>query len=97
MALIIYKLKNKINDKIYIGQTIKKLSERISGYIKSNSPIGRAIRKYGLESFDISIVDIAEDKNTLNEKEKKEEYRCAHIFHPTWILPDFTDRYTQIF
>jgi len=70
MALIIYKLKNKINDKIYIGQTIKKLSERISGHIKSNSPIGRAIRKYGLESFDISIVDIAEDKNTLNEKEK---------------------------
>jgi group I intron endonuclease len=69
-ALIIYKLKNKINDKIYIGQTIKKLSERISGHIKSDSYVGRAIRKYGLESFDISIVDIAEDKNTLNEKEK---------------------------
>lgn len=70
MTLVIYKLKNRINDKIYIGKTIKKLNERISGHIKSDSYIGRAIRKYGLESFEISTIDIAEDKNTLNEKEK---------------------------
>jgi len=28
------------------------------------------MRKYGIQSFDISVIDVAEDKQTLNEKEK---------------------------
>ena len=69
--LIIYMIKNKINGKIYIGQTKRSLDQRITGHInsKNNSYIGNALRKYGLENFDISIVDQAENNEVLNDKE----------------------------
>lgn len=66
----IYKIQNKINNKIYIGQTVKCLSDRIAEHIKTKSCIGNALRKYGLESFIISIIDEADIKEILNEKEK---------------------------
>jgi predicted GIY-YIG superfamily endonuclease len=44
--VVIYKIQNKINGKIYIGQTIKKLSERIAIHIRDNKfPIAIALNK----------------------------------------------------
>jgi group I intron endonuclease len=76
----IYKIQNKINGKIYIGQTRKSLNERISGHLISNSYIGRALRKYGLQCFDISIIDMADTKEWLNGKEMEyiAFYDCKH-------------------
>lgn len=76
----IYKIQNKINGKIYIGQTRKSLNERISGHLISNSYIGRALRKYGLQCFDISIIDMADTKEWLNDKEMEyiAFYDCKH-------------------
>ena len=68
--MIIYKAENKINGKIYIGQTKNDLSKRIASHVRSNSYIGRALRKYGLESFAISVIDHADTKEVINEKEK---------------------------
>lgn len=67
--MIIYKIENKINGKIYIGQTKNKVSDRIASHITNNWPIGQALRKYGLESFTITIIDHAETKEVLDEKE----------------------------
>lgn len=71
--MIIYKIENKINGKIYIGQTIQKLSRRISSHIfpsKENvSVIDRAIKKYGIDNFVISQIDHADSIDELNEKE----------------------------
>ena len=67
--MIIYKIQNKINDKVYIGRTIKDLNERISGHLISDSYIGRALRKYGLQCFDISVIDAVNNRETLNDKE----------------------------
>lgn len=67
--MIIYKIENKINSKIYIGQTKGEIKDRLSGHILSSYPIGNALRKYGLQSFDISIIDTAISKEVLNEKE----------------------------
>lgn len=67
--MIIYKIENKINGKIYIGQTKNKVSDRIANHITNNWPIGQALRKYGLESFTITIIDHAETKEVLDEKE----------------------------
>ena len=67
--MIIYKLQNKINGKIYIGKTIKEVEQRIAEHFKAKSYIGKALRKYGLQSFDIFIMDIADDNQTLCEKE----------------------------
>jgi len=72
--MIIYKITNNVNGKIYIGQTKKALSQRIAEHIKGNAkgnktPVHRALNKYGLESFTISVIDEADTKEILNEKE----------------------------
>jgi len=68
--VIIYKIENKINKKIYIGQTKNALNNRVAGHLRNKSFIGNALRKYGLQSFDISVIDSADTKEVLNEKER---------------------------
>jgi len=69
--MIIYKIVNNINGKTYIGQTKGKLSQRLGEHIGKNlSYIGKALNKYGLESFTISIIDYADSKEVLSEKER---------------------------
>ncbi len=68
--MIIYKVINKINGKIYIGQTIYSVDSRIKGHLKGAGYFQRALRKYGIQSFDVSIIDTADNKDILNEKEK---------------------------
>lgn len=68
--MIVYKITNKINGKIYIGQTICKLNRRMANHLsRQQTPIEKAITKYGIESFEICVIDHASDKETLNEKE----------------------------
>jgi group I intron endonuclease len=50
---LIYVLKNKINFKLYIGQTTRSSKSRIKSHIKRNSLIGNALRKYGINNFKI--------------------------------------------
>jgi group I intron endonuclease len=69
--MIIYKIENKINGKIYIGQTREGLSKRIARHIRTNRYyIQKALNKYGLESFIISVIAEATTKKVLDEKEK---------------------------
>jgi group I intron endonuclease len=68
--MVIYKIVNKINNKIYVGQTSRDIFKRLHDHSMSDMIIGRAIRKYGIQSFDVSVIDVAVDKQTLNEKEK---------------------------
>ena len=58
---------------IYVGQTIRTLKERVAAHFlvsKNKYPAERVFHKYGIESFEISIIDYAETKEELNEKEK---------------------------
>jgi len=68
---IIYKIKNKINNKIYIGQTIRSLIERIEDYKNGlgNDYLNNSFKKYGFENFEFSIIDTAETIDELNQKE----------------------------
>lgn len=74
MARILYKIENKINGKIYIGQTkVKRYKERMAAHCRKNgidSLINRAIKKYGKESFVFDILVIVED-HMINETEIK--------------------------
>lgn len=70
----IYKVTNKINGKAYIGKTSKGLERRMAEHLKSASHgsqhvFHKAIRKYGSQSFEWFIVDIADSLDILNEKE----------------------------
>lgn len=69
MQGIIYKATNLINGKVYIGQTTRSLHSRISAHKKSKRAFGKAIQKYGIENFRIAIIDKAEDKSGLDNKE----------------------------
>ena len=58
VKLIIYKIINKINKKIYIGQTTRTLEERKKSYkYEKGRPIAHAIKKYGFENFDFMAGD----------------------------------------
>lgn len=68
--MIIYKITNKIDGKIYIGQTCRTFEERMKEhYSHANVYVDRAIRKYGKENFDCVVIDTAETMDELNEKE----------------------------
>ncbi len=73
---VIYMAKNLINGKIYIGQTVD-FVKRKSGHIRSaeknlsNMVFGKAIKKYGRDSFNWTILENAESKKELDEMEIK--------------------------
>ena len=68
--MLIYKAVNKTNGKIYIGQTVTTLHIRIQRHKSyGNWPIQRAIRKYGLDSFEFTVIDTATSHQELNDKE----------------------------
>jgi len=71
--MIIYKATNKINDKVYVGQTISKLNIRINRHRntakKSDSLFSRAIRKYELKNFIWEVLCECQTIEELNEKE----------------------------
>jgi len=70
----IYKLINKINNKFYIGKTVKSLKQRFNGHKAhanrgSKYHVHRAMRKYGYDNFQIELIESVEDEQTLNERE----------------------------
>ena len=71
---IIYKITNKVNGKVYIGQTRTSLKERMSKHyshsrVENVTGIDAAIKKYGKENFDIDIVEEC-PQGLLDEKER---------------------------
>ena len=72
--MLIYKITNDINDKIYIGQTVRTLQERIKSYKSTykygSRPIESAMIKYGIEHFKWEVIDTAQSKEELDNKER---------------------------
>jgi group I intron endonuclease len=68
--MLIYKLTNTVNGKIYIGLTTQSLSDRMCGHrraARKGSPqlIARAIRKYGFEAFTVEEIATASSLEEL--------------------------------
>jgi group I intron endonuclease len=59
----IYKIKNSINDKVYIGCTTKTIVERFKEHIKRSqknkhkTKLYNSFKKYGIENFTIEVVE----------------------------------------
>ena len=68
--MIIYKITNQLNGKIYIGQTQKKLEERIQGHKHGKILIDIEIKKYGIENFSYEVVEECQTVDELNNREK---------------------------
>ena len=81
----IYKITNIHNNKIYIGQTIRPVQERINRHFNDalnniiDTHFARAIRKWGKYSFVYEIIDTAESQEELNLKEQN----YIRLFHAT--------------
>ena len=75
----IYKLKNIVNNKIYIGLTTQGAWDRYLNHLSearcgSKWPIHRAIRKYGKENFELIILYTLEDNQNPKELYELEKY-----------------------
>lgn len=72
----IYKIVNKTNGKIYIGQTIQNFSKRVRSHkshlkcgVHHNSLLQRAYDKYGIGIFEFQVIEKC-DVDLLDEREK---------------------------
>ena len=75
----IYIITNDINDKVYIGQTIKTIKHRwkehqtkayqVEGDSRNDTCFYQAIRKYGLEHFQIKELEYVENNDFLFDRE----------------------------
>lgn len=75
MAAFIYKIENDINGKIYVGKTLETIEERFKIHISDSKkeqcqhrPLYRAMNKYGVEHFHISILEECNPK-IVNDRE----------------------------
>jgi len=62
----IYKIVNKINGKVYIGQTTQILEERWKQHCKMRSNcyyLKNALKKYGIDKFDFKLICICFDND----------------------------------
>lgn len=68
----IYKITNNINQKSYIGKTMRDIDTRYKEHIRHSQyidlPLYRAFNKYGIENFTISQIEEC-DNNILDNRE----------------------------
>jgi LysM repeat protein len=73
----IYQIKNLVNNKCYVGQSISFQDRfKVHRYDAKNKnketynyPLYRAIRKYGIKNFEFTTLEIVNDENKLTERE----------------------------
>lgn len=72
---LIYIIKNRVNDKVYIGQTTTTLRTRFTQHFKNSTVKSRhyklynAIKKYGKDNFYIELLENNIPINLLDQKE----------------------------
>lgn len=77
--MLIYRITNLVNGKIYIGLTTR-LGNRFKSHVYHGMRDGqlalhRSIRKHGLSNFTFEVVEVLPDRQTLSDRE---QYWIAH-------------------
>jgi group I intron endonuclease len=76
--MLVYCIKNIINNKEYIGLTKRPLEQRWKQHIYEsnkkdswewNTPLGNAIKKYGKDSFQVFVLEECSSETELKQKE----------------------------
>ena len=68
--ITIYKITNRLNRKIYIGQTRQLIEKCFLQRSKATTPLGNAMRDCGLENFTIEVIEECETQEQANEREQ---------------------------
>lgn len=84
--MLIYKITNTLNNKVYIGQTVNSLRERRNSHKTQSKislyPIHKAIREYGWENFEWEILHKnVPDLFTLDTLERYEIYKHDSFYN----------------
>lgn len=80
--MVIYKITNKVNQKIYIGLTRQPLKLRFRAHcFRKKTAISLAIHKYGKENFTVEVIDTASHIEELQIKERYHIAQC-NSFYP---------------
>lgn len=69
MFYYLYEIRNKLNDKIYVG--VHKTRNMNDGYMGSGVEIRNAIEKYGIENFEKVILETFENAEAMYAREKE--------------------------
>jgi group I intron endonuclease len=72
----VYQIKNLVNSKVYIGITTKenpidRWNEHLKNYLRYDYVLYKAMRKYGLENFQFSIIEQTLDLKEIKLLERK--------------------------
>lgn len=73
---IVYKITNRVNGKIYFGLTTRSLKQRFDSHLSavrqgSNFRFHSAIRKYGVDSWDLEVVEESDDMDYIRRREEE--------------------------
>jgi len=92
--MIIYKVKNLLNEKYYIGQALEFIKRKRChiSYSKKEKPTSyfhKALKKYGINNFDWKILCKCDSKNELDEMEfhyikQYNSYITNNGYNMTW-------------
>jgi group I intron endonuclease len=74
--MVVYLIENQVNGKLYVGKTIKTLKHRwgahkVDSRRGSANPLHCAMRKYGIDSFTISMITKCSTKEEMDATEKR--------------------------
>jgi group I intron endonuclease len=74
--MLIYLVTNLANGKLYVGQTRLTLARRWKQHVRdarngSTTLIGRAIRKYGVDSFSLAVLCTCSSQEELDTRERE--------------------------
>ena len=69
--MLIYAIRNTVNGKVYIGQTVRSLEQRWAQHVLlsrvRNMPVCRAIRKHGADKFTRIVLFYAKDTDGVRQ------------------------------
>lgn len=73
---IIYLVRNVVDGRCYVGQTMQRLKRRWKGHLRSarhgaSTPLAAAMREYGADKFVVESLEIASNRADLNRLEGK--------------------------
>lgn len=88
---LVYKITNKINGKIYVGVHSTDIVN--DSYMGSGSHIKNAIKKYGVENFEKSIIKFCDSESEAYELEKTIVTPEFILLHNVYNLREGGDRY----
>ncbi|MBQ7453683.1 MAG: GIY-YIG nuclease family protein [Selenomonadaceae bacterium] len=67
---VVYLILNKLNGKMYVGQTVQSLKNRMARHLSGDQYIDRALKKYGLENFYYGVIKSCASKAEMDYWER---------------------------